>query len=210
VRALPTFRLSALHRRRGFTLIELMVVVVIIAILAAIAVPLFAARFTERRVQQSAQRVAELYRGARARALGRGAAIVVAKTGTTFQVLEGVQGSTLATAAGNATCGNLPTRGCITNNWGNVSTNSSIGTARVLSTFTLPTGTTADTVFASGTPATLNVCFSPAGHTWVKLDNNWTTQNWSAMSGAADLKVTNGGRLYDVIVLPNGSARLGK
>jgi Tfp pilus assembly protein FimT len=188
-----------------------MVVVVIIAILAVIAVPLFAARFQERRVQQTAQRVAELYRGARSRALGRGAAILVRKTGTTFQVLEGVQGSAVATTAGNATCGNLPTRGCITNNWGNVSTNSTtIGTARVLSTLNLATGMTANTDFAGSTPGTLNVCFSPAGHTWVKLDDNWTTQNWAAMSGAASIKVTNGGRQYDVVVLPNGSARLGR
>jgi len=208
---LPTSSLSRWRKQRGFTLIELMVVVVIIAILAVIAVPLFAARFQEQRVRQNAQRIAEIYRGARARALGRGAAILVQKTGGTIRVLEGVQGSSGSTLAETTNCGNLPTRGCITNNWGNVGSGSTIGTARELSSFSLTDGLSSTTTFGGAAPDTLNICFSPAGLTWVNTGTTWSSLNWAPMQGAASISVTKTGNLkYDVIVLPNGSARLGK
>jgi type II secretion system protein H len=202
VRPLPTCSFSTRQKQRGFTLIELMVVVVIIAILAVIAVPLFAARFDERRLQQNALRVAELYRGARARALGRGAAIVVKKDGKKFSILEGVQGVTAATAAGDDACGNLPTRGCVTNDWENLSTDSVVGTARVLDTFELGDVTTA-TTFGSTTDEVLDVCFSPGGQTWIRQDTSWANMN-----GALRIKI-QARRTHDVVVLPNGSARLG-
>jgi prepilin-type N-terminal cleavage/methylation domain-containing protein len=204
---LPTSRLAGKSTLRGFTLIELMVVVVIIAILAVIAVPLFAARFAERRLQQSALKVAELYRGARARALGRGAAIVVQKNGETFTVLEGVMGTTVATAAGNETCGNLPTRGCITNDWTDISdTAGSLGTARVIDDFTFAPGTTSTTTIGTSTDETMSICFSPAGQTWLTGDGT----TWNALRGAVRINVTNSVRNYDVVVLSNGTARLGK
>jgi type IV pilus assembly protein PilA len=203
VRLLPTCSFSTRQSQRGFTLIELMVVVVIIAILAVIAVPLFAARFDERRLQQNALRVAELYRGARTRALGRGAAIVVRKIGNQFSILEGVQGATAATAAGNAACGNLPTRGCLTNDWENLSTDSVVGTARVLDTFELGSVTTA-TTFGGTTNENVEVCFSPGGQTWIQQNSD----GWTNMNGAMRIKI-QARRTHDVVVLPNGSARLG-
>ncbi|HWP07769.1 MAG TPA: hypothetical protein VNN72_18585, partial [Polyangiaceae bacterium] len=105
-----------------------MVVVVIIAILAVIAVPLFSARFVGRRVFQSAGRIADIYRGSRSRAIGRGSAVVVTLNTSTdsFTVLEGVLGTLAATAAGasRAACGNLPSRGCLTNDWSNTGSGS--------------------------------------------------------------------------------------
>jgi Tfp pilus assembly protein FimT len=188
-----------------------MVVVVIIAIMAVIAVPLFAARFKAQRVLQVAGRVADLYRGSRARALARGAATVVTlNVGTgTLQVLEGVQG----TANSKANCANLPTQGCLTNDWANVLNTTNVGTARVIegisqqgitTTMTLPGGTAQ----SSGSVA---ICFSPGGRTFVNTAGIWTPNNWLPLTSLASVTVSdpnNSPRTYNVLIMPNGTARL--
>ncbi len=194
-----------------------MVVVVIIAILAVIAVPLFSARFRQARVQQQAHTVAEVYRGARTRALGRGASIVVtfdpgSGPGTaTLQVLEGVEGDTAGATAERAQCGNLPTRGCLTNNWGNLGSAGSIGTARLLSNITVDAGvsTTAlvgTSAVSGGNP--MSVCFSPGGRAYVDTAGTFTPASWAALNTVVTIGVTGANRTYDVLVLPNGTARL--
>jgi Tfp pilus assembly protein FimT len=195
-----------------------MVVVVIIAILAVIAVPLFGARMQGRRVLQVSGRVADLYRGARTRALARGAAItVVADLGTArFQVLEAVQGTVAPTSAGGAVCANLPTRGCLTNNWGDIGSGSTIGTARVVEglgneqiNFKTTIGTATEK-----TSGTVAVCFSPAGRTFVNEAGAWTPDQWATLNNVMAITVASTNpavttpRKYKVLVMPNGTARL--
>jgi prepilin-type N-terminal cleavage/methylation domain-containing protein len=60
---------------RGFTLLELMVVVTIVALSAALATPSVIRIVQDRRVQQDAAAILGLAQEARARALGRGAAV---------------------------------------------------------------------------------------------------------------------------------------
>jgi prepilin-type N-terminal cleavage/methylation domain-containing protein len=70
-----------MRTRRGFSLIELMVVVALVGITAAIAVPSYSELFLDRRVQDDAHQMAGVLREARARAMARGSAVLVAFTG---------------------------------------------------------------------------------------------------------------------------------
>lgn len=195
-----------------------MVVIVIIAVMATIAVPLFSARLRSRHLLQVAGRLADVYRGARTRALARGAAVTVSLNvaNGSFQVLEGVMGTTAATNSGHPACGNLPGSGCLTNNWGNVGSGTTVGTARVVEgvtgtgvagSMTLPDGTTQ-------TSGTIAVCFSPAGRAYYNKGSTWTPETWQTLGSVAVLDLTSTDpnnqttRDYSIIIMPNGTARL--
>jgi type IV fimbrial biogenesis protein FimT len=84
-----------MRTRRGFSLIELMVVVALVGITASLAVPSYSEIFLDRRVQDDANQVAGILREARARAMARGSAVLVAFTGGgaaggAFRVYESV------------------------------------------------------------------------------------------------------------------------
>ncbi len=192
-----------------------MVVIVIIAVMAVIAVPQFSMRLRARRVLQDAGRIADLYRASRTRALARGAATLVTLNlgSATFQVLEGVQGTNAATAAGRATCANLPTQGCMTNNWGNVGTSTNIGTARVIEGISSQNITTSMVLPAglTTTSGTVAICFSPGGRTYLNPTSTWTANSWYPLSSVATITVADTSttpRKYQVLIMPNGTARL--
>src|SRR5438094_966029 len=74
-------RLSALRNRRtasrGFTLIEMLSVVAFIGIVVAAAAPSWVELQRDRRADAAGRAIADLYRIARSRALGRGSAVLV-------------------------------------------------------------------------------------------------------------------------------------
>jgi prepilin-type N-terminal cleavage/methylation domain-containing protein len=199
----------ARERYAGFTIIELMVVVVIITLLAAIAIPLVSKRMRASRARQETEQVAQIFRTARMNALGRGAATLVRYTAANaqFDVLEGIQGS--AQVAG---CTTLPASSCL-----NPGTRFDAGSpdSQVLTTFTF--GGAANTegfiyTFgyrpAPGNPlntgaAVVDICFTPVGRTWLRTLGG----PFTPMVGSAQFTVNDNNAVRVTAIPPTGAAR---
>ena len=93
---------------RGFSLIELMVVVVIVSILTILAVPSLSAARMDQTAYGDAGAITQLFRSARTRAIGWGAAMLISATASaadrgTFMLYQNTIGGVPSTTCGPPT-----------------------------------------------------------------------------------------------------------
>lgn len=200
--------LSGQHRSRGFTLVELVAVVLIITVFAALAIPTAVAQMRDRRVQQSARNIALVFRQARLRAMGRGAAVLVRFNGSTqaFTVHE----ARLGAAALDNNCADLPVSSCLRTPWNVVNgPHQLIDGHREATTGELGDVSIGVTDSADDAINALEICFTPMGRAFVREAMN-DTAAFTPLAEAYVASVSRPGksRTRQVILMPNGTARL--
>ncbi len=220
--ARPSVRRVARPARKGawgFTLLEAMAVVTIIGVASAAALPSFVERMRERRSGQAAEEIALLYKMARSRALGRGAAQLVASTTGTgmnvkFQVREAIQQNDAASTVG--TCGPLPLTTCF-NDWSPGAT----GKNRLVDEFPKENAAYANIEAKLYRDATTSdaalegqVCFTPSGRAFFRKE---AAGAWEPVIQIPRIEVrrlaigaagTYVGLTRTVLLPPSGAARL--
>ncbi|HVW26009.1 MAG TPA: type II secretion system protein [Polyangiaceae bacterium] len=212
-------------RQRGFTLIELTVVVILVGVFAAMAIPQVTVQLRDRRVHEMAQRVALIYQQARLRAMGQGGAILVHYDNTTgsgkgvFVTKEGLVGGTQTNP-----CALGPVSNCSAVNWTDGNTQNrtiesvDVGTEPGLNDTAqnLPVAVYAELTpdSAAQSSAVMELCFTPLGRSFVRYG---TTGPFSALTGVPQFSVFRGAssatpttdsRVRTVLILPTGTARL--
>jgi len=209
-------RKSRAHALRGFTLIELMVVVIIIAVAAGMAMPTMARARQERQAFEYAHSVARLVAGAHSRATARGAAHLVwfHSNGTTdrgtFIVFEARQNG-------------QPLSSCKTADFSSIGASPPAGTSNAVLIDAVNLNPTAGaTTYNTETDILVNgaaeqsdafICFAPSGRSfYAAAASNLSTAQPMTSVLEVDVKRMNGtvreGLLRRVIVPSTGTPRL--
>lgn len=203
--------IRARRHQAGFTLIEMMGVVAFIGIVVAAAAPSWIDLTKDRRVENAALNIADLYRTARSRSMGRGSAVMVRWDANAsmptdsvpsghFTVREGVAGPTGA-------ANNLPTASCFTPDWGDSGTTSK----HVMAFDERRTRfEPAEAAFLDDNATVqqyAQICFTPSGRTFIRYASSG---NFSVMNGVPRVRVTNKNTKFArfVVFPPHGSARV--
>jgi type IV fimbrial biogenesis protein FimT len=195
------------RRARGFTLLELMVVVVMIAVLVTLSIPSISRQLRDRRNNQAAHEISALYRAARARAMGRGAAVMVrfgTATRGAVQVLESVRG----TPGRNGKIVTLPGTSCQGTQW------TGGDGFRVLETFDPTANGAYDNVTITfhesggGDQSDAEICFSPLGRPFIRFNAGTPFLAMASVPYLEIAPVDGVGLTRTVLVVPSGASRL--
>ena len=199
---------NAQEMPRLFTLLELMSVVVMVGVMATLAIPSIRRQLHDRRNNQAAHEISLLYRTARARAIGRGGAVLV-------RFSPGTGGSTRGRVeifeASNALAGQvalLPATTCQLTNW---AANTGI---RSLASYDPTSLSSYDNVqlalfdSAGAAQSNADVCFSALGRAYLRFA---ATGNFASMAQVPYIQVSpvdGSGLTRTVLIVPDGSSRL--
>lgn len=210
----PANRKLALRRLRGFTLIELAVVVVMIGILAGMVMPVFTSVQRDRRANQFAQGLSMFYRLAKARATGRGAPQMIRYTasGPGGAPMWTMHEAISAGAVGGGVCDDSPLQ---TSCNGIVWQPSLVTTGSTKFVASFPDSVSPYVALEMQDPTeavisgTYDVCFTSGGQTFARSGN----AAFAPLAGIPRARVyrTEGGQSGVnkwVIIPPNGLARV--
>lgn len=210
---LPT-AIGAPHRRgggRGFTLLELMVVITIVGITFTLATPSIRRQLRNRRGNQAAHEVSLLYRAGRARALGRGAAVLVrfTKTAGSQGKVELFEASNPGGGQNNGQLQGLPATSCQNTTW----TGDTAG-VRAISSFDPSlidaySNVTMTFLDSAGTERSIaDLCFSPLGRPYLRYADTGAFASMAEVPYVQVAPIDGAGIVRTVLVLPNGASRL--
>jgi type II secretion system protein H len=202
------FRRRLRRRAAGFTLLELLIVVIMIGVIVTLAVPSIATQMRDRRMNQAAHQVSLIYRQARALAMGRGSAVLVHfDAGTSprgrFDMRESQD-------VEPTHCLSLPASSCSQADWNAASTANRLVTTFDPSNLDVYSNVQLKVFLPNGSDAgaAVDICFSPLGRPYRRLSFAGAFAPMNDVPYVQVSPVDGVGLTRTVLIVPNGASRL--